>query len=516
MISTVVDFHVFLTSFPFSTASTGKSRNCGIGSTMTPASRFLTSSTLLLIATQVIAADPPTNAELQQRISELDQQVKILARNAELTKDEAESAAAKLKAAVKDSDIVIKVRGSLQGRASVAGRATDNTGADQDFYAANAANGSTSEASRFSIRRARLTVDGRSKSDWYANFTLRADNVGTSGTTSTGGSVINLYQGFIGKTFKVGDYEHDLKFGLDKIYNNDSSISTTTLLFPGDRSIATLLSAQREIGLSYQFRAPFLRAGFDIQDNPNLTRNANQPSTVGNNSVANTGNYDGRPTPATSFRIEVSPGAEYLPKKKLESYVGAYGTEILLGFDWQNSGKTYAVSNESRDLSIFGPDLLVHYDSFTFLAEYRISKFNREATNGSLAPQEIDALDGRHWDAQIGYAIPFDGGIVIEPALRFSATDWGKDFDEHSQWGANSSRDNNGITPTSLLSQGNLNSGAVNSGSTNLGSGTQFDFGLNLYWNGHANKTQIAYTRWTAETGAAETSAVTLQHQLIF
>ncbi len=494
-------------------------------------SRLFISSTPLLIATQVIAtqviasqvistqvtaADPPTTVELQQRISELDQQIKILARNAELAKDESEAAAAKVKAAVKDSDIVIKVRGSLQGRASVLGSATDNTGAAQDFYAANAANGSESEISRLSIRRARLTVDGRSKNDWFANVTLRADNVGTSGTASTGGSAISLYQAFIGKTFKSGDFEHDVKFGLDKIHNNDSTISTTSLLFPGDRSIATLISAQREIGLSYQFRAPFLRAGFDVQDNPNLSRNANQPSTVGNNSVANTGNYDGRPTPATSFRIEVAPGADYLPKKKQESYIGAYGTEIVLGFDWQNSGKTYAVANESRDLSIFGPDLLVHFDSFTFLAEYRFTKLNREATNGSLSPQELEIIDGRHWDAQIGYAIPIDNGVVIEPALRFSVTDWNKDADEHSQWGANSSRDNGGVIPTNLLSQGNLTSGAVSSGSTNFGSGSQIDLGLNLYWNGHANKTQIAYSWWTAEAGAAEASVITVQHQLVF
>lgn len=483
---------------------------------MTTTTRLIASSTLLLIASQVIAADPPSADELQKRISDLDQQIKILARNAELTKEDADAAAAKTKALIKDSDIVIKVRGSFQGRATVGGRATDNTGANQDYYAGNAANGSESESARLALRRTRLTVDGRSASGWYANVTLRADNVGTSGVASTGAQTIGFYQGFFGKTFKSGDYEHDLKFGLDKIYNNDSSISTTTLAFPGDRSIATLISAQREIGLAYQFRAPFLRAGFDIQDNPNLTRNAAAPSAVGNNSVANTGNYDGRPTPATSARIEFSPGAEYLPKKKQESYVGAYGTEALLGFDWQNSGKTFAVSNEARNLTIYGPDLLVHHDAITFLAEYRFSSLQRDATAGAFGSQELEKLDGRHWNAQIAYAVPLDAGFTIEPAFRYSVTDWAKDIDERSQWGVNSSRDNNGITPTNLLSQGNLTDSAVASGSTNLGSGNQFDIGLNLYWNGHANKTQISYSRWTAEKGDGAAQAVIIQHQIQF
>ena len=475
---------------------------------MTLTSRLLTSSTLLVIASQIIAADPPTTTDLQQRISELEQQIKIVARNAELAKEDTEAAAAKVKAAVKEGDIVIKVRGSLQGRANLAANAHDNTGGGQDYYAANAAAGSESETARLSLRRVRLTVDGRSANDFYANVTLRADNVGTSGTASTGSAAETLYQAFIGKTFKVGSYEHDVKFGLDKIYNNDSSISTTTLLFPGDRAIATLTSAQREVGLSYQFRTPFLRAGVDIQDNPNLTRTAN--------TTTNSGNYDGRPTPATSFRVEVAPGADYLPKKKQESYVGAYGTEVLLGFEWENSGKTYAVANEERNLTILGPDLLVHVDSLTFLAEYRFTKLERTATSGNLGADDIDSLTGRHWDAQIGYAIPTTAWLVVEPALRFSAFNWGNDVDESGQWGVNASRDNNGITPTNLLSQTGLTHTAVGSGATNLGSGNQIDLGLNLYWNGHANKTQLAYSRWTAESGPANAHAFTVQHQLTF
>ncbi len=465
-----------------------------------------------------VPAPATSIATLEAKIAELDQQVKILARNNEVAKEEADNAAAKGKAAIKPGDVQFKVKGYIQARAALGGSATDNRGADQDYYAANAANGDESELTRFSIRRARLGVEGRSQSDWYANLVIRADGVGTSGTTSTGAAAVQVYQAYVGKTFtsESGKFTNDLKLGLDKIYNNDSSNSSTAFLFAGDRSVATLLSSQREAGFGYKFGAPFLRAGFDLQDTANLARNAVQPSTVGNNANSNAGNYAGRPSLAYSFRIEAAPGADYLPAKKQESYQGAYGTQALLGFDFQNSGHTYAVSNEERSLTIFGPDLLLHYDRWTFLADYRWTKLDINSTNGDLSPQQLDSLHGGTWDAQIGYAIPTDSGVVIEPALRFAVVNWAKDIDERSQWGVNNTRDNNVITPTSLLAQGGLTSGSVAGGTTNLGSGSQLDIGINLYWNGNANKTQLSYTWWEAEAGPAKASAFILQQQLVW
>lgn len=479
----------------------------------------------ILTATSLISAegDPPpppkptaeaSAADLQAQISALDQQIKILSRNAELSKEEAENAAAKSKAAVKTDDIQFKVKGYIQARANLAGSATDNRGKGQDYYAANAANGDDSDLARLSIRRARLGVEGRSQSDWYAALVIRADNIGTSGTASTGSQPIQLYQAYVGKTFTTesGHFTHDLKLGLDKIYNNDSSISSTAFLFSGDRAVATLLSSQREVGFCYKFAAPFIRAGVDLQDAPNLTRNAAPPSSTGNN--ANTGNYAETPSLAYSFRIEASPGAEYLPVKKQESYLGAYGTHLLVGGDFQNSGNTYAVGNEERSLMIYGPDLLAHYDRWTFLTEYRWTKLAIDSTAGSLNPQQLDNLNGRTWDAQLAYAIPTDHGLIIEPALRFAIVNWVSDIEELSQWGVNSSRDNNVITPTSLLTQGGLTSGGLAGGTTNLGSGSQLDVGLNFYWNGNANKTQLSYSYWAAEAGPGKSSAVTLQQQI--
>ena len=477
----------------------------------------LTSSLLLLaaapLASQLVAADPPTltevQAELQAKIAELDQQIRILGRNAELAKEDAEAAAAKVKAAIKPDDLQVKIRGYLQGRATVGASAQNAAGDDQDYFAGNANAGSESETARLAFRRIRLSAEFRSASDWFGLITLRADQVGTSGTASTGGAQPTFFQAFFGKTFKSGDFEHEVKFGLDKIYNNDSSISSTTGLLAVDRPLASLLASQREIGLGYFFRSPILRAGVEIQDNANLTRTATGPT-------APTGNYDKKPQLATSGRIEFAPGAEYLPKRKQESYVGAYGTEVLLGFDYQNSGKSYAVANESRALTILGPDLLVHYDAFTFLAEYRISTLDREATSGTLANGQIDSLEGKHWNAQLGYVLPLDLAFKVEPAIRFSAIDWSKDDDEKSGWGVNAARDNNVTSPTGLLSAANLTTAGVTSGTTNLGSGSEIDLGLNLYWNGHANKTQLAYTSWKAEDGDGRAQAFIAQHQVTF
>ena len=322
--------------------------------------------------------------------------------------------------AIKPDDLQIKLKGYVQGRATIGASAQNAAGDDQDYFAASAAAGSESETARLAFRRVRLSAELKSASDWFAFIGLRADNVGTSGQTSTANAAIQLYQAYFGKTFKVGDFEHEVKFGLDKIYNNDSSISATAGLLAVDRPLATLLSSQREIGLGYFFRAPFLRAGVEIQDNANLTRN------LGTTPSNSSGNYDKKAQLATSGRIEVPIlGTGYnMPTRKQESYVGAYGTEMLFGVDFQNSGKSYAVNNESRTLTIGGPDILVHHDAFTFLGEFRTSALDRKATSGALAAGQIDSLEGEHWNVQLGYVLPLDLAFKIEPAIRYSVIDW--------------------------------------------------------------------------------------------
>lgn len=424
-------------------------------------------------------------------------------------------------------DLTLKVKGVIQARATLGADATDNQGHSQDFYGTNgvganpnpaASTGSESETVRFGIRRARLAFDATNSTGWFANTTIRAEPIELSGGNNNGAGLA-IYYAYIGKRFKGETIEHELKLGLDKPFNNEGSISSSNQLLGMQRPLAALIDFQREPGLSYRVAAPFLKAGVDVQNGTNITRNAGStpPSPVGPNTNANSGNYDKKPTPFTSFRIEVSPGAEFMPTKKTESWAGQEGTQALLGFEWQNSGNSYAVVNEQRKFQEFGPDLLVHVNGLSFLAEYRWTKLDRDSTGASGLPgTEASSIDGQNWGLQAGYAIPLDNGLVIEPAIRYSLTNLDKSQDENSSWGINSSRDNSMNNPANFLTQTGLTNAGIAAGSTNFGSGAQFDIGVNLYWNGHANKTQIGYMTWTAEAGSADARAFYVQQQVTF
>jgi len=422
-------------------------------------------------------------------------------------------------------DFTLKVKGVIQARATVGAKATDNRGESQDFYSANgldaipssaAYTGTESEVARFGLRRVRIGFEAANTTGWFANTTIRAEPVELSGTAANSGVGLALYYAFIGKRFKTEIVEHELKIGLDKPFHNEGSISSSNQLFGLQRSAAAIEDFQRSPGIAYKISAPFLRAGVDLQNATNTTRTATIPSTTGNNTANNSGNYDQKPTPFYSFRIEFAPGADFMPTKKTESWAGEEGTHLLFGFGYQNSGNTYAVANEKRSLSVMGPDILAHWNGLSFLAEYRISKLERESTTTPFGSGEAESIAGSVWGAQVGYAIPMESGLVIEPALRYSVLDMSKDQEERSQWGLNGSRDNALANPSSYLTQTGLTNAGIAGGSSNLGSGNQFDLGMNLYWNGHKNKTQIGYMKWTAEKGDGQASAIYIQQQVTF
>ena len=411
-------------------------------------------------------------------------------------------------------DLQVKIKGYVQARATVAASATAADGSDVDYYSnivpssatppsVTSAPGSESEVVRFGIRRIRLTFEATNSTGWFSNVTLRDEPIELSGGNNNNFGV-TIYQAFIGKIFRTNDLEHSLKFGLDKPFHDESSIGSTALLFGVDRPISTLLTFQREPGIAYKLSAPFLRIGGDLQNGTNVNRSAG---------TATSANYDARPSPFMSFRIEVSPGEDMMPKKKTESYLGAQGNELLLGGDWQNTGRSYAVADQQRQMTVYGPDLLWHLNGLTMLAEFRWSRLNEEATGGAATNEKID---GRHWGAQAGYAFITPMGIVIEPALRYSVMNFDHSQDEQSSWGLNTTRDNAVGNMANVLSTPGLTSANLASGVANLGSGAQWDVGINLYWNGFANKTQIGYQRWSSEAGEADASAFYVQQQVMF
>jgi hypothetical protein len=82
--------------------------------------------------------------------------------------------------------------------------------------------------------------------------------------------------------------------------------------------------------------------------------------------------------------------------------------------------------------------------------------------------------------------------MVIEPAARFGIIDLNKD-------------NKNETAP-----YGNLQTGDDGQ------SGKQTDIGVNFYWAGHSNKTQIEFENWKAESGSAKAEIFRLQHTLAF
>ena len=89
-----------------------------------------------------------------------------------------------------------------------------------------------------------------------------------------------------------------------------------------------------------------------------------------------------------------------------------------------------------------------------------------------------------------------EAGFAVEPAIRFSKIDVNKDNDNEGPNG---------------FDQGEYRGGQ---------SGSEFTIGVNAYWNGHKNKTQLAYTSWQGEEPVsgdkADAKVITLQHQVTF
>ena len=408
-------------------------------------------------------------------------------------------------------DLVIKPKAQIQVRAQFGAGASNTAGDDFNIY--NGATGDT-ESVRFSIRRARFGAEAKNSTGWFGVFQIRAGErvdagarstyiasvtptvVGgavTGVTTTTGDYATNktrtaeLYYANIGKTWKQDSFEVEVRGGLDKPFNGESSISSSNFLFPMDRPNAAW-TEYRDTGIGAKvFVAEMVRVGFDVQNGTTtLSPDANSEAA---------GLF-------TSFRLELSPGKDFMPAKKTESFYGSEGHHLVLGFDYQNddgrlttvSGASAPAGNDATtSVSTLGPDLLYHFNGLTALADLRMRTTKVENSVGASP----DDVKGQVWTIQAAYAVPLEAGFAIEPAARFSKIDLNKDNDEE------------GPNP---FNQGEYRTGQ---------SGTEFTIGINAYWNGHANKTQLAYTSWKGEDAAAGADAadahvITLQQQVTF
>ena len=374
-------------------------------------------------------------------------------------------------------DLVIKPKAQIQVRAQFGAAATDDAGEDRNLY--NGAQGDT-EAVRFSVRRARFGAEAKNSTGWYGVFQIRAgERVDAGDATTSKTRTAELYYANLGKVFKQDGFEIDLHGGLDKPFNGESSISSSAYLLPMDRPNAHFIE-YRDVGAGVKGTfAEMFRAGIDVQ-NGSTALNPDADSDAA-------GLF-------TSLRVEVSPGKAFMPAKKMESFAGSEGHHLVIGFDYQSDGDALSTvsgdtvgNDQVRSRSTMGPDILYHLNGLTALADWRMR------TTGA-SPDDVKA---QVWTIQAGYAFPLEAGFAIEPAVRFSMIDLDKDVDDE------------GPNP---FNQGEYRAGQ---------SGEEFSLGLNAYWNGHANKTQLAYTSWKSEgapDGEEESDAhiITLQHQVTF
>ncbi len=382
---------------------------------------------------------------------------------------------------IKDDTLAVNLKFQVQERVSLLNDASDPDGDDWDPLRAGQGE---AEFARFELRRARLGFAAK-WGDWKGNFQIRAENNDRVGA-ATGGRAVQLYYANAGRSFKMGDIEHEVRFGLDKPFNTESSISSSQFMFPDERAVS-LITEVRGVGIGYLLRAPFITFGFDIQNNLTGTKDpqAFEDAAGGTESETNGMFY--------SARIEFAPGQGLMIPKRQESYCGKEGTGVLIGFDYQLDQRnltddTVATTYNVNDTTTFGPDLLVHWNYLTFLAEYKWRKRKNESVIDATGVTTKTDFDGTIMDVQAGWSFIMADGTALEPAIRYEKQDLNKDVD----------------------------SVAAYSGSDFGGDGSAVDFGLSWYLNGHSNKIQLDLQLWKAEDGDADAKIVRLQHQWAF
>ncbi len=389
---------------------------------------------------------------------------------------------------IKDDTLSVGVKLHLQERVSLLNDAQDADGDAWDpLRGGTSATSGAGEAefARFDIRRARLGLVAK-WGDWKGNFQIRAENNDRVGA-ATGGRAVQLYYANAGRSFKMGDIEHEVRFGLDKPFNGESSISSSTFMFPDDR-VVSLQSEIRGVGVGYGLRTALVTFGCDIQNNLSgtLDPDATGDTTGGGTTSQTNGLY-------YSARVEAAPTAALKIAKRQESYCGKPGTGVLVGFDLQydhhNLGDD-AVTGSYRvsDTLTYGPDLLVHWNGLTALAEYRIRNQDRETVTDATGSTTDADIDGWFWDIQVGYAFVLPDDTALEPGIRYERLNLNADSDSDVEY----------------------------TGGDFGGEGDAIDIGVSWYLDGHNNKIQLDLQLWKAETGEADAQIVRLQHQWAF
>jgi len=383
--------------------------------------------------------------------------------------------------AVKDDDLTLGLTGQLQLRANLLNNATSASGATYDPTRGTLGE---AESARYVVRRAMLGLNAKYGDRFSGVFQMRgAENTARTSTGTT--DPVAVWFAFAQAEVATGSIRHTLRLGLDKAFNTESTISSSEYLFPTDRPIAGV-STYRAVGAAYRLTGPCFAIGFDHRNNSTGTKDPQAGNDIG--AEPKNGNY-------WSTRIELSPGKDWWIKRRTESFLGRAGSEALLGFDFgyddnSMSDNAAATTFKATSTATWGPDLLVHWEKLSLLAEVRWTRTVGRTLVDTTRATTDTFLHSVTWNLQAGWAIPLTD-VLLEPCLRVSRIDNNRDDGDEL---------------------------AVYGNGENGGSGRQWDAGLNGYWlyKGHNLKTQIAVSRWQAEAGQGDATILRIQQQLAF
>ena len=374
---------------------------------------------------------------------------------------------------------------------------TSLNGPGTDFRVASGTPGASDDSVDFMIRRARINLNFKYGSNWKGQLAINADGVDNS--ASGANRAMQLRYAWLERSFDMGDgMSHGIHIGLDKPYNNatDSGMSSSRHMMPNSFASASYL-APRGVGVGYRFDLPMLLIAADLQNNTNTAKDTTVSATNPNGNEEEGFFY--------GVRAEFSFSPDWFIKKRSESFVGKEGQGLNIGLSYginQDSVladfDTTTVGNQSgqRSLSAYGVDALFWLNGISAFAEYRTGTQETDPNSGVATAASAD-VDAEFISFQIGYAVPL-GEEVIEPCIRYQIID--KDTGNDNEK-VNYSADNQAQGQTS-----------TDSGQ----SGTQIDFGVNYYLNGHDNKLHLAVSLWEAEDGEGDATIVRLQHQINF
>jgi hypothetical protein len=376
------------------------------------------------------------------------------------------SAAWSIPVTLADSTTKLDVGVMMQTRATT-NWAETSTGEDFDV---NRGSAGTPDLVNFYGRRARLTVSAE-REGWKGLVTFAADNTDPAGKKSRSPELLYLWAE---KSIKQGSFTHILHVGLDQANAQPGyRTSSALLLFPTTRVTATLPSPMSAYGLRYQLNHKQFQLSADVQNNRAPVR-ADKSESEGL-------------FYATRAVASLLPGVAV--PKLTESFAGEKGMALALGLDGtldhayvMKTGNTVYTASYGT----VGADLVFHKDALTAIADYRHQvHFNPDVAGGNHYSYAVSL--------QAGYAIPVASvGIVVEPALR----------------GAMLDKNTHAEAPIAAYSS----SAEAEHGN----SGYEGEVGVNIYFNGHKNKLQLAFQRWESENSDANANIVRLQHQFSF